>query len=839
MGGELLQDILPRLQRGDCPAHRWPDAKGEYWPLCPFHQDTHHGSFSLSERGYVCFSCGAKGTLQELAQRLGVAVLHRCGDGFTPSPLPLTLERYAEAKKLDVGFLQGLGLATVYVQGKPCVRMPYYDTQGAEVCARLRLALAGKDRFRWVKGSKLHPYGLDRLEDARRAGYVVLVEGESDAQTLWSYGIPALGVPGASTWRAEWADYLQGLTVYLWREPDEGGTLFSYRVGQTLPDARVITPPQGRKDVSECHILGDDVPALMTRLMAEARPWRELQAAELNREAQDAKRRAGDLLACPDILGRFAELCQHVGLVGEERVAKLLYLALTSRLLERPVSVCVKGPSSGGKSFVVQTVLEAFPEAAHLDFTGMSEHALVYDERPLSHRFVVLYEASGLGPDRGGGDVNTLAYILRSLLSEGCIRYTTVEKTAEGMRPKVIERPGPTGLITTTTSATLHPENETRMLSVVVRDDPQQTRGIMAALADAANGHGGDAPDLEQWRALQTWLELAGTRDVVIPYAPKLAELANPKAVRLRRDFGALLNLIRAHAILHQATRERDAQGRIVATLQDYRAVYDLVIDILNEGVQATVSASVRETVNAVAELQAQGDGTVSLAQLAARLGLDKSATSRRVRVACDLGYLVNLEDRRGRPAKLTVGEPMPDEKPVIPHPDALGQEMTVAVLQCCADCSTTPSPQSVAAVNRGGINPPPQPVMVKLQDGEGGSATPLETLQHCNSGGNGQGKQTKAADLEPEPPDGGWVGEDAYWPRLVALAYAHDSELGATLKTFAEMGRHLVRRDGTFTIVPADEADREDYVRDREYLFPHAAWLKMALKDLEADNGR
>jgi len=52
-------------------------------------------------------------------------------------------------------------------------------------------------------------------------------------------------------------------------------------------------------------------------------------------------------------------------------------------------------------------------------------------------------------------------------------------------------------------------------------------------------------------------------------------------------------------------------------------------------------------------------------------------------------------------------------------------------------------------------------------------------------------------------------------------------------------MGRHLERRDGTFVIVPADESDAEDYVRDREYLLPHAAWLKMALKDLEADNGR
>lgn len=33
-------------------------------------------------------------------------------------------------------------------------------------------------------------------------------------------------------------------------------------------------------------------------------------------------------------------------------------------------------------------------------------------------------------------------------------------------------------------------------------------------------------------------------------------------AVRLRRDFKAILNLIRAHALLHQASRERDDKGR-------------------------------------------------------------------------------------------------------------------------------------------------------------------------------------------------------------------------------------------------------------------------------------
>jgi len=76
-----------------------------------------------------------------------------------------------------------------------------------------------------------------------------------------------------------------------------------------------------------------------------------------------------------------------------------------------------------------------------------------------------------------------------------------------------------------------------------------------------------------------------------------------PVAVRLRRDFGSLLALIRAHAVLHQASRERDAAGCIIATLDDYAVVRGLVADVIAEGVGATVSASVQETVATVAKL--------------------------------------------------------------------------------------------------------------------------------------------------------------------------------------------------------------------------------------------
>ena len=83
------------------------------------------------------------------------------------------------------------------------------------------------------------------------------------------------------------------------------------------------------------------------------------------------------------------------------------------------------------------------------------------------HRIIVLYEAAGLTGDFG-------TYLVRSLLSEGRICYETVEKTKDGLKARRIEREGPTGLITTTTAVGLHPENETRLLSVNVTDTPSR-----------------------------------------------------------------------------------------------------------------------------------------------------------------------------------------------------------------------------------------------------------------------------------------------------------------------------------------------------------------------------
>ena len=267
-----------------------------------------------------------------------------------------------------------------------------------------------------------------------------------------------------------------------------------------------------------------------------------------------------------------------VGLVGERPNAKRIYLAVTSRLLDQPVSLAIKGPSSGGKSFTVESVLRFFPGEAFYALTAMSDRALVYSNEPLRHRFLVIYETAGMGSE-------IASYLIRSLLSEGRVRYETAGR--------LIEQEGPTGLIITTTSPHLHPENETRLLSLTVTDTQEQTRAVLRALAN-----GGTHSDLSRWHALQTWLA-ASMCEVVIPYAPALAEMVPPVAIRLRRDFKTILTLIRAHALLHQASRRKDEDGQLIAEAADYAAVYDLVADLMAEGAELTIKPEVRESSNA------------------------------------------------------------------------------------------------------------------------------------------------------------------------------------------------------------------------------------------------
>jgi len=740
--GLSLSDIGPDRDARAIPPHN--AAIMQHCPANP------HSSMVQDER-----DAAAAGSL---------APLHADQEGLRAC----TLQAYAEAKGLALEFLRSLGLSDAKYVDAPAVRMPYVDRDGHEQAVRFRISVNGEDKFRWKQRSKLCLYGLTRLWRARDLGYVVLVEGESCAHTLWYHDIPALGIPGASNWKDDrGATELDGIgTVYVVVEPDTGGqTVLDWLKISKLtagrkpddPDGpteivfKRVTDMEGRtfdewreepiereddpapfptvklvsfpdaKDVSELYL--QDREAFASRFeeaLQKAIPYEEHQRIAAQIRSRAAWARSGELAQEPRILEVFEGELDGAGVVGERRLCKLFYLAVTGRFLDRFTSLAIKGPSASGKSWVIERVLDFFPEEAYYLLTAMSERALAYGTEPLSHRFLVLFEAAGLESDFA-------SYLLRSLLSEGCVRYETVEKDKDGvLRARLVEREGPTGLIVSTTSVTLHPENETRLLSLAATDTADQTKLVLSRLANDDLSE----PDFARWHDLQVWLE-SGEHRVAIPYARTLADLVPPVAVRLRRDFRAVLSLIRSHALLHQASRDRDDEGKVIATIEDYTVVHQLVFDIISEGVEATVPATVREVVEAVTDSKEP----LSISQLANILGLDKSATSRRWKNAQARGYVKNLEEKRGKPAQIVVADPLPDDVDVLPTPDRVAECCGIAGAQ---ERYTAPLPLSEQELNK--LSDPDADIPLSSADGwacpcgkeppkSGSTATPVKTV--------------------------------------------------------------------------------------------------------------
>jgi hypothetical protein len=227
----------------------------------------------------------------------GSRTTHRSSDTDAARP-GLSLGEFAAVKALPEDFLRGLGLTDTTFAHKPAVRIPSRASGGTEVAVRFRIAAGGADKFRWAKGSKAVPYGPDRLGDARKAGYVVIVEGESDAATLWFHGIPAIGLPGATTWNEDRdAPLLGGIgAIYVVIEPDTGGDAVLKWLSRSSirPRARLVRLPSGTKDPSALHIADPDgFKATFQRALDEAQPCPEPKA-----KADDTK--SGRALVLPD-----------------------------------------------------------------------------------------------------------------------------------------------------------------------------------------------------------------------------------------------------------------------------------------------------------------------------------------------------------------------------------------------------------------------------------------------------------------------------------------------------------------------------------------------------------
>src|SRR5262249_48721681 len=363
---------------------------------------------------------------------------------------------------------------------------------------------------------------------------------------------------------------------------------------------------------------------------------------------------ARDIIKCKDVLSLLVEDVSRV-IAGEENYIKLIYLVATSRLFGKCMHAALKGTSSVGKSEVRKRVLKYIPPEHVIEFTSMSERALLYFKDDFSHKVLSMGEA------HGQEEYKFQDYLLRELMSEGKLRYSVPMKVGNKIETTTIEKNGPVAFLVTTTRNSLNPENETRMLSLESDEREEQPRRVLSKIA-TVEGYGEELADsdYQPWHDFQRWLA-AGECRVVVLFSRTLSQLLkSARSVRLRRDFGQLLRAIKAHALLHREYRQTDEEGRIKATgAEEYAAVRELMADLMNTAAELKMRAQIRETVAAVEAVEERrseddaysarireqaGAGGVTVREAADQMKVDRSVAFRRLRAAADAGYLTNLE---------------------------------------------------------------------------------------------------------------------------------------------------------------------------------------------------
>jgi len=301
--------------------------------------------------------------------------------------------------------------------------------------------------------------------------------------------------------------------------------------------------------------------------------------------SEEDQKKAITLLKKPSLFYDYGKFISKLGVVKEQKNIRLILLALTSRLRndDQLISLIIKGDSSAGKSHVVKKCLEAYPEEFYFEFSAMSSKALYFTKKSFKNKFIIFYEYDG---QKGEG----LNYSIRTLQTEGKLKYEVSVQNKGKWETQSLEKEGPTGIITTTTNAKIFDENETRLFSLFIDESEKQTKAVnkMSANIFQTGAQKLSNEEIERWKNIQRTLQPIEVR---IPYAKWLADKIPSDKVRIRRDFTRILLSIAVCALLHQFQRERVTEGDkeyIIASPIDYFMVRKLL--------QGTIIKTVKET---------------------------------------------------------------------------------------------------------------------------------------------------------------------------------------------------------------------------------------------------
>lgn len=298
----------------------------------------------------------------------------------------------------------------------------------------------------------------------------------------------------------------------------------------------------------------------------QSRPLTEQERAEAKAYLQQS-----------NLIQRTIEDLQASGIQGEEENALILYLAMTSRKMQDPLSVVCLAKSGTGKSYLMERVALCIPPEDQKEHTQLTGNAFYYYKSETIRNKVFLIEDLA-------GAVDAL-FPIREIQSKKRISKTLTRKGRDGKLETItLVVEASISVIAVTTEESIYEDNANRSILIYLNDSKEQDERVMqyqrkkrAGMIDTYS----EQQVQEKMQLVQRALEQV---KVINPYAPYIDLPDNfPKK---RRALPILLNFIEAITFYHQYQREpktdeTTGEVYIESTIEDIRNGYAFLQNVL------------------------------------------------------------------------------------------------------------------------------------------------------------------------------------------------------------------------------------------------------------------
>lgn len=375
-----------------------------------------------------------------------------------------------------------------------------------------------------------------------------------------------------------------------------------------------------------------------------------------------------------DILAKYAEELRSCGVAGNLEPYKLCLLAAYTRHGDKPVNIIFKGSPGAGKSNIVEMAMKYLPSTAFIEMNAMSPKAINHSSESFEHKHIFLGEWAGLQSEEGNAS-------LRQLISQGRLVYQVVEKQTDGPQKTVTKKlNGPTGLITCTTEKLIHSDEESRLISVYIEPTESELADIYKAIADRCRPGHFTKPNIEPWHELENYISNQSV-DVYPICARAFTHCLRNHGIPpdYGRTIEQIMHLVAAHGRMHMLNRRRSEEQYIIAGIQDYAAVYEMLHRHLQRRLHDTIQPDERTFVKGVVSVtESRNEYALGVPQnvIAEKFGWPAYRVSRMFKDAEGKNLLRNERQAGGKTDLWIADQSMPGKFVAMPTPEEIETEM-------------------------------------------------------------------------------------------------------------------------------------------------------------------